>query len=285
MSVVERLDLPIEGMTCASCAARIERRLNKLDGVSASVNYATEKAVVEYDPAQADAAGLVAVVEEAGYSARLPTAEPAPTEEARGDDLRRRLVLACRALAAGARDGDDPGPPVPLLAVARAPARDARRPLGGLAVPPRGLEEPAACDRDDGHARLARHALGVGLVGRRALLPRRRRGRHAHAVRADAVTQRRRRPDLPRGRVRRDRRSCSRAGTSRPGRSATPARHCARSASSARRTSRASTRTAASDWCPSPICASVTGSSSVPARRSPRTASSSRAPRRSTAPC
>ena len=68
MSVVERLDLPIEGMTCASCAARIERRLNKLDGVSASVNYATEKAVVEYDPAQADAAGLVAVVEEAGYS-------------------------------------------------------------------------------------------------------------------------------------------------------------------------------------------------------------------------
>jgi Cu+-exporting ATPase len=95
MSVVERLDLPIEGMTCASCAARIERRLNKLDGVSASVNYATEKAVVEYDPTQADEAGLVAVVEEAGYTARLPTAEPAPAEEARGDDLRRRLVLAC----------------------------------------------------------------------------------------------------------------------------------------------------------------------------------------------
>src|SRR6478672_1770276 len=63
MSVVERLDLPIEGMTCASCAARIERRLNKLEGVSASVNYATEKAVVEYDPAHADAAGVVAVVE------------------------------------------------------------------------------------------------------------------------------------------------------------------------------------------------------------------------------
>src|SRR4029077_16977043 len=75
MSVVERLDLPIEGMTGASCAARIERRLNKLDGVSASVNYATEKAVVEYDPARADAAGLVAVVEDAGYSARLPTPE------------------------------------------------------------------------------------------------------------------------------------------------------------------------------------------------------------------
>ena len=48
----ERLELPIEGMTCASCAARIERKLNKLDGVTASVNYATEKAAVEYDPAR-----------------------------------------------------------------------------------------------------------------------------------------------------------------------------------------------------------------------------------------
>jgi P-type Cu+ transporter len=94
MSTVERLDLPIEGMTCASCAARIERRLNRLEGVSASVNYATEKAVVEYDPAQADAEGLVAVVEEAGYSARLPTTEAAPLEEPRNDDLRRRLVFA-----------------------------------------------------------------------------------------------------------------------------------------------------------------------------------------------
>jgi Cu+-exporting ATPase len=109
MSAVERLDLPIEGMTCASCAARIERRLNKLDGVSASVNYATEKAVVEYDPAQTDAAGLVAVVEEAGYAARLPTAEPATPEEARGDDLRRRLVFAC-ALA------------LPVLAMGMIPA-------------------------------------------------------------------------------------------------------------------------------------------------------------------
>ena len=187
MSVVERLDLPIEGMTCASCAARIERRLNKLDGVSASVNYATEKAVVEYDPAQADAAGLVAVVEEAGYSARLPTAEPAPAEEAAQRRPAPPPRARVRALAAGARDGDDPGPAVPQLAVACAPARDARRAVGGLAVPPRGLAEPAACDRDDGHARLARHALGVGLVGGRALLPRRRRGRHAHAVRADAV--------------------------------------------------------------------------------------------------
>ena len=50
-AVNERVDLPIEGMTCASCANRIERRLNEVDGVTATVNYATERATVEYDPA------------------------------------------------------------------------------------------------------------------------------------------------------------------------------------------------------------------------------------------
>jgi Cu+-exporting ATPase len=92
MSAVERLDLPIDGMTCASCATRIERRLNKLNGVNATVNYATEKAVVEYDPAQADAERLIAVVQEAGYAARLQTTVAGP--EARADDLLRRLVVA-----------------------------------------------------------------------------------------------------------------------------------------------------------------------------------------------
>ena len=49
-TAIERVELPITGMTCASCANRIERRLNKLEGVTASVNYATEKARVEFDP-------------------------------------------------------------------------------------------------------------------------------------------------------------------------------------------------------------------------------------------
>ena len=48
---IEHVELPITGMTCASCANRIERKLNKLDGVSASVNYATERATVDYDAA------------------------------------------------------------------------------------------------------------------------------------------------------------------------------------------------------------------------------------------
>ncbi len=96
MSVVatERLELPIEGMTCASCAARIERKLNKLEGVTASVNYATEKAAVEYDPAQVTTGALIEAVEQVGYSARLPQAEIATVDEDPTASLRRRLVFS-----------------------------------------------------------------------------------------------------------------------------------------------------------------------------------------------
>ena len=45
-----QIDLTITGMTCASCAARVEKKLNRLDGVTATVNYATEKARIEFDP-------------------------------------------------------------------------------------------------------------------------------------------------------------------------------------------------------------------------------------------
>jgi P-type Cu+ transporter len=91
----ERLELPIEGMTCASCASRIERKLNKLAGVTASVNYATEKAAVEYDPAQVTPDALVDAVEQVGYSARLPHAgAEAAVEEDPTAALRRRLVFA-----------------------------------------------------------------------------------------------------------------------------------------------------------------------------------------------
>ncbi len=61
-----RVELPITGMTCASCANRVERRLNKLDGVTATVNYATETATVEYEPT-VEVGRLVAAVEAAGY--------------------------------------------------------------------------------------------------------------------------------------------------------------------------------------------------------------------------
>jgi Cu+-exporting ATPase len=94
-----RLELPIEGMTCASCANRVERRLNKLDGVTATVNYATEKARVEFDAAAVAPDDLVAAVEAVGYRAALPSSEPAgAAAPAEADDetaaLRRRLVVA-----------------------------------------------------------------------------------------------------------------------------------------------------------------------------------------------
>jgi Cu+-exporting ATPase len=90
------VELALEGMTCASCAARIERKLNKLEGVSASVNYATESAVVEYDPRRVTPDALVGAVEDLGYAARLPAA--AGREEREPEDpahaLRRRLLVS-----------------------------------------------------------------------------------------------------------------------------------------------------------------------------------------------
>ncbi len=74
------VELSISGMTCASCANRIERKLNKLEGVTATVNYATEKAKVSY-PEGLDPGLLVAEVEKAGYRARMPAPRrPEPVE-------------------------------------------------------------------------------------------------------------------------------------------------------------------------------------------------------------
>ncbi|WP_084269729.1 heavy metal translocating P-type ATPase [Patulibacter minatonensis] len=81
----EQLDLALQGMTCASCANRIERKLNKLDGVTATVNYATEKASVVFDPKVATPEALVSTVEGAGYHATLPAPPAAPGGTA-GDD-------------------------------------------------------------------------------------------------------------------------------------------------------------------------------------------------------
>ncbi|WP_329792054.1 heavy metal translocating P-type ATPase [Lentzea sp. DG1S-22] len=93
-----QIELSIGGMTCASCAARIERKLNKLDGVRASVNYATEKARVSF-PESFTAEELVKVVENTGYTAELPAPPRAAesTEEAQEDPtrtLRQRLITS-----------------------------------------------------------------------------------------------------------------------------------------------------------------------------------------------
>lgn len=72
------VELLIGGMTCASCAARVEKKLNRMDGVTATVNYATEKAKVSY-PQGVQVADLIATVEKTGYTAEEP-APPAPLE-------------------------------------------------------------------------------------------------------------------------------------------------------------------------------------------------------------
>jgi Cu+-exporting ATPase len=87
-----QLELVIGGMTCASCAARIEKKLNRMPGVEASVNYATEKALVKADAGVA-AEDLVATVEKMGYTATVPA--PEPVEEP-GDEPRDTEVLALR---------------------------------------------------------------------------------------------------------------------------------------------------------------------------------------------
>jgi Cu+-exporting ATPase len=107
-----QVELVIGGMTCASCAARIEKKLNKLDGVTATVNYATEKARVEVT-GSVSPDELIATVEQAGYTAALP-AQPERSEEAETEDdpaaaLRTRLLVSL-ALS------------VPVIAMAMIPA-------------------------------------------------------------------------------------------------------------------------------------------------------------------
>ncbi|MCY1695156.1 heavy metal translocating P-type ATPase [Curtobacterium sp. SL109] len=90
-ATVTPVELTIEGMTCASCANRIERKLNKLPGVSASVNYATERATVTL-PAELAVDDAIRTVEAAGYGAHLP--EPVADDADSTAPLRRRLVVS-----------------------------------------------------------------------------------------------------------------------------------------------------------------------------------------------
>jgi Cu+-exporting ATPase len=104
------LVLDVGGMTCSSCAARIEKKLNRLDGVQASVNFATEQAQISFDAGRVQPQDLIATVEATGYTARLPQAADA---DLAGDPelsgLRQRLLVSA-ALA------------LPVLVLAMVPA-------------------------------------------------------------------------------------------------------------------------------------------------------------------
>lgn len=106
------IDLGVTGMTCTSCSARVERKLNKLDGVQASVNFSTESASVEYDPETVDEDTLIQTVRNAGYdafslarnkdaNAGAGGAQPASAQEAidaardaEAEDLKHRLIIS-----------------------------------------------------------------------------------------------------------------------------------------------------------------------------------------------
>jgi Cu+-exporting ATPase len=100
----ERIDLPVTGMTCAACAARIERSLNKAEGVEqASVNLATERATVQFDPAVTNLDAIVGTIRSAGYDAIVPAKSDslADAEDAHArarreeyEHLRLKFILA-----------------------------------------------------------------------------------------------------------------------------------------------------------------------------------------------
>jgi Cu+-exporting ATPase len=108
------VELDIGGMTCAACANRVEKRLNKLDGVTATVNFATERARVSFDGTPTPVEDLVAQVEKAGYTATVPRAEPEAAEDtAEPADPTRALrdrVIVSAVLS------------VPVIAMAMVPA-------------------------------------------------------------------------------------------------------------------------------------------------------------------
>ncbi|MEZ5297643.1 MAG: heavy metal-associated domain-containing protein [Ilumatobacteraceae bacterium] len=131
------------------CGARIERKLNKLDGVTASVNYATERDITLADR-PVDVADLIATIEATGYGAHEP--DPDVAEPDRAAELWRRLVVAVVL-----------GLPVLLLSMILAlqfdgwqwvalVLADAGRHVVGLAVPPRDGAQPPPPQRHDGHA-------------------------------------------------------------------------------------------------------------------------------------
>lgn len=98
LAAAQNIELEIGGMTCASCAMRIEKKLNKIDGVSASVNYATEKARVSA-PIGVDIGAIIAEVEKTGYTATVPVKKAEPSSAAAGEEpdaeltsLRQRLI-------------------------------------------------------------------------------------------------------------------------------------------------------------------------------------------------
>ncbi|HMK11825.1 MAG TPA: cation transporter, partial [Acidimicrobiales bacterium] len=93
----EHVDLRLTGMTCASCAARVEKKLNRLAGVTATVNFATETAACDIDPAAVTPSDLITAVESIGYGASVPAPhehQHGPVNEEGLRALRTRVLVS-----------------------------------------------------------------------------------------------------------------------------------------------------------------------------------------------
>ena len=206
---VHEVDLAITGMTCASCSARIEKKLGRLDGVDAVVNLATEKATVRFaEPVTVEQ--VLSTVRATGYGAEVVgETPPAPRTDSHESHLdppghpRGRPQAAGPgrggAHRAGRRAGDGARHPPRQQRVGAARARDAGRALVRPAVPPRDLPERAPRRLDDGHAGVDRRAHRLPVVGRRRPHGSRRRHGQRHGCRWGSH-----RPPLVRGRDGRD---------------------------------------------------------------------------------
>src|SRR5690348_12602244 len=101
---VATIELPVTGMTCASCQTRVQKTLSKQEGVSdAKVNLLTESATVTYDPLTTGPDALIRAIEKTGYGASMPKAGQSPLEAVTSEDVEREVryrTLKRRALIA-----------------------------------------------------------------------------------------------------------------------------------------------------------------------------------------
>ena len=260
--VAERVELALEGMTCAACAARIEKSLNRLPGVDAAVNFATESARVDYDRARTASNALLAAVAQGRLCGARPAATRPPSARSmrrvattRGSALRRELVD--RRGPDGALPSADAGDVRPgrvgarrtAAALAATRARNAGAVRDRPALLPRRMARASRRRREHGRAgrRSARRSHGCGArsspcSGSHAARVLRGVGgdRHAGAARQGARGAR------------------ASAGTS--------AALEGLLASAAAR-SRTSSATDMTSTCRSPMSSSATGSSCAPAKR------------------
>ena len=277
-----RVELAVGGMTCASCAARIEKKLNRLDGVTATVNFATETATVAYDPATVSPDDLVATVEATGYTARRP--EPPSGDDAGGRGRRnrpgpgrdRRAAPAAARLrrADAARRGCWRWSPALQFRFWQWASLTLAAPVVVWGAWP--FHRAAALNARHRAATMdtlisRRRARRVRLVAVRAVLRRRRRTRDADAVPARPLPAAAAARDLPRGRRRRHHADPARPLLRGP-RQAPLRRGAARPARARRQGRRRARATAPRSASRSSSSRSATGSSSAPGRRSPPTA-------------